>query len=108
MARPLCQSCLAALGGSQLQARSPSPPGELEIEALIVEGLVPGGTHGTILNKTATRARSRPVALIHLSLLGPPPSRRPTPRRRRREDNKRWERSRSMKLWQMDVMGGSI
>ena len=29
----------------------------------------------------------------------------PKPRRRRREDYKRWERSRSMELWQMDVMG---
>lgn len=28
------------------------------------------------------------------------------PRRRRREDYKRWERSRSMELWQIDVMGG--
>jgi transposase InsO family protein len=26
-------------------------------------------------------------------------------RRRRREDYRRWERSRSMELWQMDVMG---
>lgn len=30
----------------------------------------------------------------------------PKQRRRRREDYKRWERSRSMELWQMDVMGG--
>lgn len=29
----------------------------------------------------------------------------PTKRRRRREDYKRWERSRSMELWQMDVVG---
>lgn len=29
----------------------------------------------------------------------------PKPRRRRREDYIRWERSRSMELWQMDVMG---
>ena len=29
----------------------------------------------------------------------------PTPRRRRRSDYKRWERSRSMELWQMDVVG---
>lgn len=30
----------------------------------------------------------------------------PQKRRRRREDYKRWERGRSMELWQMDVMGG--
>lgn len=30
----------------------------------------------------------------------------PRKRRRRREDYRRWERSRSMELWQMDVMGG--
>ena len=28
-----------------------------------------------------------------------------TKRRRRREDYRRWERGRSMELWQMDVMG---
>jgi transposase InsO family protein len=30
----------------------------------------------------------------------------PQQRRRRRSDYKRWERARSMELWQMDVMGG--
>jgi transposase InsO family protein len=30
----------------------------------------------------------------------------PKPRRRRPKDYKRWERSRPMELWQMDVMGG--
>jgi len=30
----------------------------------------------------------------------------PKTRRRRREDYKRWERSRAMELWQIDVMGG--
>jgi transposase len=29
-------------------------------------------------------------------------------RRRRREDYRRWERGRSMELWEMDVMGGCI
>ena len=29
----------------------------------------------------------------------------PTPRKRQRSDYKRWERSRSMELWQMDVVG---
>jgi transposase InsO family protein len=30
----------------------------------------------------------------------------PQPRRRRREDYRRWERNRSMELWQMDIVGG--
>ena len=30
----------------------------------------------------------------------------PQPRRRRREDYRRWERSASMELWQMDIVGG--
>jgi transposase len=30
----------------------------------------------------------------------------PQPRQRRREDYRRWERSRSMELWQMDIVGG--
>jgi transposase InsO family protein len=32
----------------------------------------------------------------------------PRPRRRRLKDYKRWERSRPMELWQMDVMGGVL
>ena len=39
-------------------------------------------------------------ALLRASLL------EPRKRRRQREDFKRWERARSMELWQMDVMGG--
>ena len=30
----------------------------------------------------------------------------PQPRRRKRADYKRWERSRAMELWQMDIVGG--
>jgi transposase InsO family protein len=30
----------------------------------------------------------------------------PQPRKRRREDYRRWERNRSMELWQMDIVGG--
>jgi transposase InsO family protein len=32
----------------------------------------------------------------------------PRPRRRRREDYRRWERSLSMELWQMDIVGGVV
>ena len=30
----------------------------------------------------------------------------PMPRRRRREDYRRWDRGRSMELWQLDIVGG--
>ena len=30
----------------------------------------------------------------------------PEARKRKRDDYKRWERSRSMELWQMDIVGG--
>jgi transposase InsO family protein len=39
-------------------------------------------------------------ALLRANLLEPHKG------RRQREDFKRWERARSMELWQMDVMGG--
>ncbi len=32
----------------------------------------------------------------------------PEPRRKRRSDYKRWERSRAMELWQMDIVGGVV
>jgi transposase len=32
----------------------------------------------------------------------------PQARRRKRSDYKRWERSRSMELWQVDIVGGSV
>ena len=32
----------------------------------------------------------------------------PKPQRRRRDDYKRWERSRSMELWQLDILGGLL
>src|SRR6266496_2604901 len=81
-----------------------------EIEAMIV-GLRtahPGWGPRTILSKLRRQ-------------LGEPPSRssiyrclvrhrliEPKPRRRRPQDYKRWERSRPMELWQMDVMGGVL
>jgi transposase InsO family protein len=81
-----------------------------EIEARIVElrRAHPGWGPRTILSKLRRE-------------LGEPPSRssiyrclirhrliEPKPRRRRLKDYKRWERSRPMELWQMDVMGGVL
>jgi len=79
-----------------------------EIEACIVElrRAHPGWGPRTILNKLRRDLDGPPSrsaiyrCLVRHSLI------QPKPRRRRRDDYKRWERSRSMELWQIDVMGG--
>ena len=78
-----------------------------EVEARIVEmrRAHPGWGPRTILNKLRRELESPPSrsaiyrCLIRHRLIAP------KPRRRRRDDYKRWERSRSMELWQIDVMG---
>ena len=72
----------AAAGSSRLGPAHPSPPAR------------PGGR----------RASSRP--LLHLSLSRPPRPHRPPEAAPAAGGLSRWERSRSMELWQMDVMGG--
>ncbi|MCA1706824.1 MAG: IS481 family transposase [Actinobacteria bacterium] len=77
-----------------------------EIEARIVEmrRSHPGWGPRTILNKLRRELEAPPSrsaiyrCLVRHRLI------QPKPRRRRRDDYKRWERSRSMELWQMDVM----
>jgi transposase InsO family protein len=79
-----------------------------EIEARIVElrRSHPGWGPRTILNKLRRELDQPPSrsaiyrCLVRHRLI------QPKPRRRRRDDYKRWERSRSMELWQVDVMGG--
>jgi transposase InsO family protein len=79
-----------------------------EIEARIVElrRSHPGWGPRTILNKLRRELETPPSrasiyrCLVRHSLI------QPKPRRRRRDDYKRWERSHSMELWQIDVMGG--
>ncbi len=79
-----------------------------EIEARIVElrRSHPGWGPRTILNKLSRELEAVPSrsaiyrCLVRHSLI------QPKPRRRRRDDYKRWERSRSMELWQIDVMVG--
>jgi transposase InsO family protein len=81
-----------------------TPP---EIEARIVElrRSHPGWGPRTILNKLRRELETPPSragiyrCLVRHRLI------QPKPRRRRRDDYKRWERSRSMELWQIDVMG---
>lgn len=78
-----------------------------EIEARIVElrRSHPGWGPRTILNKLRRELEEVPSrsaiyrCLVRHRLIDP------KPRRRRRDDYKRWERSRSMELWQIDVMG---
>ena len=81
-----------------------------EIEAQVVEmrRAHPGWGPRTILNKLRRELESPPSrsavyrCLIRHRLI------EPKARRRRRDDYKRWERSRSMELWQVDVMGAVL
>ena len=78
-----------------------------EVEARIVEMRRdhPGWVPRTSLNKLRRELEAPPSrgaiyrCLVRHRLI------QPKPRRRRRDDYKRWERSRSMELWQIDVMG---
>lgn len=78
-----------------------------EVEARIVSlrRAHPGWGPRTLLNKLRRELEDPPSrsaiyrALVRHGLIDP------KKRRRRREDYRRWERSRSMELWQMDVMG---
>jgi transposase InsO family protein len=78
------------------------------VEALIVSmrRAQPGWGPRTILNQLRRRLETPPSrsaiyrALVRHRLIDP------KPRRRQRDEYKRWERSRPMELWQMDVMGG--
>ena len=78
-----------------------------EVEARIVSlrRTHPGWGPRTILNRLRRELDDPPSrsaiyrALVRHGLI------EPRKRRRRREDYKRWERSRSMELWQMDVVG---
>jgi transposase InsO family protein len=79
-----------------------------EIEARVVElrRSHPGWGPRTILSKLRRELEAPPSrsaiyrCLVRHRLI------QPKPRRRRRDDYKRWERARSMELWQLDVMGG--
>ena len=103
----------AAGGLEALADRSSRPdtcPHQLDaaVEARIValRRAHPGWGPRTILNRLRRELEDVPSrsaiyrALVRQSLI------EPKPRRRRREDYRRWERSRAMELWQMDVMGG--
>ncbi len=81
-----------------------------EVEARIVEmrRSHPGWGPRTILNKLRRELEHPPSraaiyrCLVRHRLISP------KPRRRRRDDYKRWERARSMELWQIDVMGTTL
>lgn len=103
----------ASRGLAGLVDRSPRPDGcphqmPVEVEAMVVEMRVahPGWGPRTIGSRLAA-AGVEPLpgrssiyrALVRHGLI------EVARRRRRREDYKRWERSRSMELWQMDLVG---
>src|SRR5919106_2214050 len=78
-----------------------------EIEARIVElrRSHPGWGPRTLLNKLRRELEGPPSRAAIYRCLVRHRLIQPKPRRRRRDDYKRWERSRSMELWQIDVMG---
>jgi transposase len=78
-----------------------------EIEARIVElrRAHPGWGPRTILNKLRRELDKPPSRAAIYRCLVRHHLIQPKSRRRRRDDYKRWERSRSMELWQIDVMG---
>jgi transposase InsO family protein len=78
-----------------------------EIEARIVEvrRSHPGWGPRTILNKLRRELERPPSRAAIYRCLVRHRLIQPKPRRRRRDDYKRWERSRSMELWQVDVLG---
>ena len=81
-----------------------------EIEARIVElrRAHPGWGPRTILSKLRRELEAPPSRAAIYRCLVRHRLIQPKPRRRRRDDYKRWERSRSMELWQIDVMGGGL
>jgi transposase InsO family protein len=78
-----------------------------EVEAKIVDmrRSHPGWGPRTILNKLRRDLEVPPSRAAIYRCLVRHRLIQPKPRRRRRDDYKRWERSRSMELWQVDVMG---
>jgi transposase InsO family protein len=78
-----------------------------DLEARIVEmrRSHPGWGPRTILNKLRRELEVPPSRAAIYRCLVRHRLIQPKPRRRRRDDYKRWERSRSMELWQIDVMG---
>jgi transposase len=78
-----------------------------EVEAHIVElrRSHPGWGPRTILNRLRRDLEQPPSRATIYRCLVRQRLIQPKPRRRRRDDYKRWERSRSMELWQLDVLG---
>jgi transposase InsO family protein len=78
-----------------------------EVEARIVElrRSHPGWGPRTILSKLRRELERPPSRAAIYRCLVRHRLIQPKPRRRRRDDYKRWERARSMELWQIDIMG---
>src|SRR5947209_15673448 len=83
-------------------------PPEVEARIVALRQAHPGWGPRTILAKLRRQMDEPPSrsaiyrCLVRHRLISP------KPRRRRPSDYRRWERSRPMELWQMDVMGGVV
>ncbi|HET7482790.1 MAG TPA: IS481 family transposase [Actinomycetota bacterium] len=78
---------------------------EIEVRIVELRRNHPGWGPRTILNKLRRELETPPSRAAIYRCLVRHRLIQPKPRRRRRDDYKRWERSRSMELWQIDVMG---
>ena len=80
-------------------------PAEIEARVVAMRRMHPSWGPRTIVSKLRRELDDAPSrsaiyrCMVRHRLIDP------KPRRRRRSDYKRWERSRPMELWQMDVMG---
>ena len=71
-------------------------------------GRIRGGVRGrSCSGSSAEGVEPLPGAVVGVSVPGPSRADHPAgAQRRKRSDYKRWERSRAMELWQMDIVGG--
>ncbi|MDQ3771368.1 MAG: IS481 family transposase [Actinomycetota bacterium] len=81
---------------------------EVEVRIVELRRSQPGWGPRTILNKLRRDLDHPPSRAAIYRCLVRHRLIQPKPRRRRRDDYKRWERSRSMELWQVDVMGATL
>jgi transposase InsO family protein len=78
---------------------------EIEVRIVEMRRSHPGWGPRTILNKLRRELEHPPSRSAIYRCLTRHRLIQPKQRRRRRDDYKRWERARSMELWQIDVMG---
>ena len=77
---------------------------EIEVRIVEMRRSHPGWGPRTILNKLRHELEAPPSRAAIYRCLVRHRLIQPKPRRRRHDDYKRWERSRSMELWQLDIL----